>query len=105
MKRTITLILAIAALAAFTSLAGADPARVERREVRQHARIREGVQSGQLTRPEARRLRAGQRHVARMERRTDRDGVVTMRERNRLERAQDHQSRRIYRLKHNGRVA
>jgi hypothetical protein len=105
MKRTMTLMLAIAALAAFTSLASADPARVERREVRQHARIREGVQSGQLTRPEARRLRAGQRRVDRMEWRTGRDGVVTMRERNRLDRAQDRQSRRIYRLKHNGRVA
>ena len=105
MKRTLTLLLAVVALAAMASMASADPARVERRECRQHERIHAGVMNGQLTRPEAARLRAGQRHVDRMERRADRDGQVSMRERTRLERAQDRQSRRIYRLKHNGRVA
>jgi hypothetical protein len=42
--------------------------------------------------------------VDRLERRAAFDGVVTRRERFRMERAQDHQSRRIARLKHNRRV-
>ncbi len=90
---------------ASVSLAAAHPVtpRVDRREARQHLRIREGVRSGQLTRGEAQRLRAGQRHVHRMERRMKSDGFMTLRERARLERAQDRQSRRIMRMKHNGR--
>jgi hypothetical protein len=60
--------------------------------------------SGQLTRGERARLNAGQRHVYRMERRAGRDGVFTRHERMRIERAEDRQSRRIYRLKHNRRM-
>jgi hypothetical protein len=51
------------------------------------------------------RLRAGQRHVDRLERRAEWNGVVTPRERLRMDRAQDRQSRRIWRLKHNRREA
>jgi hypothetical protein len=42
--------------------------------------------------------------VDRLERRAAFDGVVTPRERFRMERAQDRQSHRIARLKHNRRV-
>ena len=90
---------------ASVSLAAAHPVtpRVDRREARQHMRIRQGVRSGELTPREAARLRAGQAHVHGMERRAKSDGRVTLRERARIERAQDRQSRRIARLKHNGR--
>ena len=94
---TLTLTTAVAAVA---SAQTATP-RIDRREARQHARIHEGVRSGELTRGEAGRLRAGERHVDRMETRAKDDGVVTPRERARIGRAQNRESRRIYRLKHN----
>lgn len=107
MKRLFTLMLfaALAAVAVNANLASANDStpRVDRREHRQHARIRHGVRSGELTRGEAMRLRAGQVHVRRMELRAKADGRVGSRERARLERAQDRQSRHIYRLKHNQR--
>jgi len=108
MKRLFTLMLfaALAAAAVNANVASANDStpRVDRREVRQHVRIRQGVRSGELTRREAMRLRMGQRHVDRMELRAKADGRVGPRERMRLERAQNRQSRHIYRLKHNGRV-
>lgn len=60
--------------------------------------------SGSLTRRETRTAIRGQRHVNRMERRAGSDGIVTTRERVRLEHAQDRQSGRIYGLKHNNRT-
>jgi hypothetical protein len=102
MKRITSVLLAVAILAVTASFASAATPRIDRREVRQHARIQQGVRSGELTRGEAHRLRAGQAHVRRMERRAKSDGVVTQRERARIGHAQNRQSRRIYRLKHNG---
>ncbi len=78
-----------------------DNDRVDRRQDRQRARIIEGRRSGELTRGEFRRLKQQQRKIGRMERRFNRDGFLSERERYRLERAQDHASRRIARLKHN----
>ena len=104
MKR-ITVVILVAVLGSL--MAGAAMAgtpRIDCREARQRDRIVEGRMSRQLTAGERARLNAGQRHIARMERRAGRDGAFTARERVRLERAQDRQSRRIYRLKHNGRV-
>jgi hypothetical protein len=106
MKRTRMLMMIVAAVTLFAGVAAAQTAtpRVDRREGRQHARIAHGVQSGQLTRAEARRLRQGQRHVRRMERRAKADGVVTARERRRLNQAQNQESRAIRRHTHNRRV-
>lgn len=111
MNRTRTFVIAAVLTTAFAGLAIAGPApadaatpRVDRREVRQHLRIHQGVVNGSLTRREAVRLRAGQRHVHRMEFRAKRDGVVTRGECRRLNRAQNRQSRAIWRLKHNARV-
>lgn len=96
------------ALVIVTTLAGVASAntytpRVDHRRVVQRARIRQGVRSGQLTPREARRLRMGERHIRRMERRTKADGHVTRGERWHLNHAQNRESRRIYRLKHNRR--
>jgi hypothetical protein len=101
--RVLFAVAAITALTALTAEARCSTPRVDRRELRQHARIQQGVRSGELTRGEAWRLRAGQGHVRGMERRAKLDGTVSPRERIRLERAQDRQSRRIFRLKHNHR--
>ena len=106
MKRIAQLVfaLALAASLAGAASAGTQTPRVDHRCAVQHARIRQGVKSGQLTPREARRLRRDQRHIRRMEHRAKADGVVTPRERARLNHAQNRESRRIYRLKHNGRT-
>jgi hypothetical protein len=103
MKKLGVILLAGVLTSLLASAAVAGTPRVDRREVRQHQRIVEGRRSGRLTRGEMVRLRGGQRHVRRMERRAGADGVVTRGERRRMERAQDRQSRTIYRLKHNAR--
>jgi hypothetical protein len=73
---------------------------IDQRQHQQLDRIANGVRSGELTRPETRRLAAGQRHVHRVERRAESDGVVNARERARLRHEANQQSRRIYRQKH-----
>lgn len=96
-----TAVIGIVALAvAAPALAFAQETRTDRRQQRQEQRIDQGVQSGALTPREARRVEAGQRHVERIETRAQADGTVTGRERARLEHAQDVQSKRIYRQKH-----
>lgn len=106
MKRILNVLLVVAAMTTLASFASANTAtpRVDRREARQHARIHQGVRSGALTRGEAARLRMGQRHVHRMEMRAKADGRVGPRERARITRAQNHESRAIYRMKHNART-
>jgi hypothetical protein len=108
MKRIIvTLAVALFAI----TLAGAASAcntatpRIDRREVRQDRRIEQGVRSGALTPREEARLRAGQVHIDRMEVRAKSDGVVTPGERARITRAQNRESRAIWRKKHNARVS
>lgn len=110
MKRTQQVVLALSVMLTLLSLAAVAGAsqvtpRADRREVRQDQRIEQGVKSGQLTRGETRRLVRGQAHVERVEARAKRDGVVRPAERRHIERALNHQSRRIYRLKHNARVS
>jgi hypothetical protein len=78
---------------------GATP-RVDRREANQQQRIDQGVKSGQLTPREAARLDKGQARVDRMETKAKADGVVTKKERARLQRAENKQSRRIASEKH-----
>jgi hypothetical protein len=73
---------------------------LDQREQNQAQRIRQGVNSGELTRPETRRLVRGQARLHRHEAIAKRDGEVTARERARLHRQANVQSRRIYRQKH-----
>lgn len=68
-------------------------------------RIDQGVRSGSLTRPEAARLYRDQRKLQVMVYRAKADGRVTTRERARLERAMERQSRRIFQQKHNAQHA
>lgn len=105
MKRLFSMFLVAAALCTSVSLAGANTEtnRIHRREVAQQSRIRQGVRQGDLTRGERWRLRHGQQHIRRMTVRARRDGHMSRYERRRIERAQDRQSRRIYRLRHNHR--
>lgn len=78
--------------------------RADKREALQKHRIKQGVKSGQLTRPEARRLAAEQRKVKKDEAAAKADGAVTPAERARLQREQNKASRDIARKKHNART-
>jgi hypothetical protein len=101
MKKSIARTLIIAALA--TMAAGSAVAGTpgyNGRQQHQRERIVNGVQSGELTMRETRRLTAGQVHLNRVERRAKADGVVTARERVHMQHEANQQSRRIYRQKH-----
>ena len=97
MKKTI-LLTALAVVMTAPVLAGTP--RYDARQQHQRERIVNGVQSGELTMRETRRLAAGQVHLNRVERRAKADGVVTRRERVHMQHEENQQSRRIYRQKH-----
>lgn len=71
------------------------------RQKSQRVRIHAGVNSGEITRPEQRRLNTQQRHIRRVERRAKADGVYTPRERRIVNRKQNQASRNIKRKKTN----
>lgn len=80
-----------------------DPAstpRIDERQAKQQKRIEQGVRSGQLNEKEAARLQKGQQRVQNMENKALEDGKVTKKERRRIEHAQDKQSKKIAREKH-----
>lgn len=83
--------------------AQSDTPKADKRQDIQKERIREGVQSGELTRRETRKLAKEQRHIRRVERRAEADGKITARERAKLDRKQDRASRKIARTKNNRR--
>ena len=74
------------------------------RNVNQQTRIEQGVQSGSLTNREAANLERGQAHVDKMEAKAGADGNVGPKEQKRIQRAENRQSNKIYREKHNQKV-
>lgn len=99
-KSTLLAGIGLALSLAMAGSVSAGTPRIDQREHNQRGRIQNGVKSGELTRPETRRLAAGQVHVHRVEARAKSDGVVTARERAHLQHEANQQSRRIYRQKH-----
>jgi hypothetical protein len=75
--------------------------RYHQREVRQEARIEQGIASGRLTPWEARAVEREQARISHMEARMSADGRLSPRERWILEREQDRASRHIRWMKHN----
>jgi hypothetical protein len=101
MKRVVAVLVLGGLSAMGVAQAGTSGAlRSEVREQRQQARIDQGLASGELTAAEARRLGRGQARVDLAQGAARADGVVTLREKHRLEQFQDHQSQRIARQKH-----
>jgi len=74
--------------------------RIDQRQANQAQRIEQGKHSGALNEKEAARLEKGQARVQRMEDKAAADGKITKKERRRIEHAQDVQSKKIYREKH-----
>jgi hypothetical protein len=103
MKKTMWMTgIALALSMAAVGTANAGTPRLNAREHNQVNRIQNGRASGELTRPETRRLAVGQAHLRLAEARAKSDGVVTARERVHLQHEANQQSRRIYRQKHDG---
>jgi Tfp pilus assembly protein FimT len=96
---------ALIAAFALPALAQTDSTkRIDQRQTNQERRIEQGVKSGALNEREAMRLEKGEARIQKMEDKAAADGKVTLKERARIERAQDMQSRRIYRQKHDRQV-
>jgi hypothetical protein len=74
------------------------------RNINQQNRIEQGVQSGALTNKETANLERGQARIDRKEARVGADGHVSAREQARIQHAEDRQSNKIYREKHNNRA-
>lgn len=95
MKNLLMSVLAITIL-----VATAEARRDQNRERGQQNRIKQGVQSGSLTRKEAKKLRKGQHRIDHMQSKSMKDGIVTDKEKLKIEKAQDKQSELIYKQKH-----
>ena len=70
------------------------------RNINQQKRIEQGVQSGQLTNHEAGKLERGESKINRQEARAGANGHVSAAEQRRIQRAENRESGRIYRQKH-----
>jgi hypothetical protein len=86
-------------------LAQTSTPRVTKRQVKQHARIEQGVKSGELTPGETKALKRQQGKIALDKAKAKSDGVVTQKERAKLTREQNRASKTVYRLKHNQNTA
>ena len=73
-------------------------------QANQRARIRQGVATGELTRPEAARLKGREAAIRHDKRAARADGVVTRRERKDIRQEKTSASRAIYNQKHDGQV-
>jgi hypothetical protein len=100
MKRFVILVLAAALLGSISFAQTATP-KVTKRQHHQQQRIKEGIKSGEVTKGEAAKLEAQQGKIAVDKAKAKSDGVVTPRERAKLNREQNRASRNIYRKKHN----
>lgn len=79
--------------------------QVNRRQVKQQARINQGVCNGTVNPNEARRLERGQQRVQRHKQylMNQNNGHLTKAEQRHINRMQNRQSKRVYNAKHNGR--
>lgn len=86
-------------LSGFAQDPGATPG-IDKRQEMQQKRIDQGVKSGELNKREAARLQRRQDRIENMEQKAKADGTVTKKERARIHHAQNQESQRIHRQKH-----
>jgi CRISPR/Cas system-associated endoribonuclease Cas2 len=86
----------------YTTNAQTATPKVDARQENQKERIQEGVRSGEITKPEAKKLRAQQKHIRRTERAMKADGQMTKKEKKVLDRKQDRASENIKHENHDG---
>ena len=102
MKKTLfALLAAVAAFAtASTAVAQTVTPGINARQANERGRIRQGVQSGELTPAEAARLRGREANIRQDKQAAKADGVVTPGERREVKGDERRTSRAIYRQKH-----
>lgn len=71
------------------------------RQARQHERIKEGVKSGELSKPEAQELRKEQREIRQEKQAAKADGKIDKTEAKEIQKDQNAASKEIYEKKHN----
>ncbi|MBL7816780.1 MAG: hypothetical protein JNL70_17295 [Saprospiraceae bacterium] len=74
--------------------------KVDQRQQNQKERIKEGVKSGELTKKEAKHAVKAQKNIKHAENKAKADGVVTPKERAKLDHKQDKASQKIAKNKH-----
>ena len=100
MKNLIKTATALTLVFAFSGQVFADTPKLDNRQDNQKARIAQGVKSGELTKKETARMVKGQKQLQKMENKAKADGVVTKKERARLQHKANKESAKIYRNKH-----
>ena len=93
-------VIAVLALPGFALAQTASTPLIDQRQANQEKRIQEGVKSNELTKKEAARLEKGQARIQKMEDKAMADGKMTKREKAHIEHAQNVESRKIAREKH-----
>lgn len=99
MKKTLLISTLFFAMATGIATAQSGTPGINGRQVNQHERINQGVQSGELTRAEYRRLKNEQRRIGIEKKMAKSDGVVTPAERRFLRHEQRKANRHIHRQK------
>ena len=105
MKSKFLVLVPAALLVAAAAFAQTATPVVTDRQINQEKRIKEGKQSGELTKPEARKLQAREVKIQHDKKVAKSDGVVTPEEKAKLNREQNRTGRAIYRQKHDAQTA
>ena len=95
----------LVSITSFAQSAAPATAKVDAREVKQDARIQQGVASGQLNAKETYRLEKQQANINRVEAKAKADGTVTKGERKHLNHMQNKASKDIHHQKHDAQKA
>ena len=104
MKKILMMLVMAGVITIFMGANAAFAGRISNRQIIQQKRIHQGIRSGELTGCEIRHIERQQHRIQRQKKRAWSDGLLTPRERLRMERKQDRANRHIYRLKHNDRI-
>lgn len=91
----------ILSLLALTTALVSAQTTTKQKQKNQKARIEQGVNSGEVTKKEARQLKKQQRNIRKTKQAAKTDGVVTKKEKAVIDRKQKRASKNIYRKKHN----
>ena len=102
MKKTVIMLAVMAVIGLVFADLSMD-GRIGKRQISQNKRIHQGVKSGELTFHETHLLMHEQHRIQRTKKRALIDGILTPKERLRMEIMQEKTNRHIYRLKHNDR--
>ncbi len=98
-------VIALVSVASFAQTAAPATPKVDAREVKQDARIQQGVASGQLNAKETYRLEKQQANINRVEANAKADGTVTKGERKHLNHMQNKASKNVHHQKHDAQTA